>query len=228
MKNILYLHGFEETHSSPKPAFLKSQFGATFLDLGMYITKRNSPILYGLTSKSAIKILLGAICGGLVGWYLGVGYAATGFVASLLTLYYVRREFIAAGAKGSFEKTLAITKEAIKSTNPDLLVGFSWGGALATKLLFEGIHKGNVLLLAPAHEKMSEVTMTPLLSYPASIQSKVTIIHCSDDGIVPLEHSRLLKEKYPSINLIEVAGQGHKLWGTLEDGLMKQAVSELL
>ena len=228
MKKILYLHGFEEIKTSPKPTFLTSQFGAKFLDLGMYFTKRNSVLRYGLTSIPALKILACTVIGGLLSTHFGVSCMIPCIASLVISLYYYRKCIVAEGVKGAFNKTLSLAEEEIKSTQPDLIIGFSWGGAIATKLLCDQTYKGNVLLLAPAGEKLNEITSSSLLSYPTSIKSKITIIHCTDDTIVPLSHSRMLKTKFSSVNLLEVSGQGHKLWGTIEDGTLKQSVSELL
>jgi alpha/beta superfamily hydrolase len=73
----------------------------------------------------------------------------------------------------------------VKAYKPDLLVGSSFGGGIAARLLKEGLYKGPAILLAPAAKK--------LFGIESLGQNDVTIIHGARDDVVPLEDSyRLL------------------------------------
>lgn len=76
MVRVLYLHGLEETASSPKPACLVNdgEFDTSVPELDIYFTKRNSPIFSLLRAPSFIA--LAASCFVLLCVSLRVGLSA--------------------------------------------------------------------------------------------------------------------------------------------------------
>ncbi|KAJ9466550.1 hypothetical protein DIPPA_21049 [Diplonema papillatum] len=234
-KKILYLHGFSEGPSNPKPAYLQQKYGITMPALGMYPTKRNSPVLLGLTGRWSAACMAGAAAAAAVPWLLygWSGAAALGawlgaYVAGVLCL---RRRVVAEGVRRSYEKTLRIARAAIEKEAPDLLVGFSWGGALAVHCLLDGTYAGPCLLLAPAYQKLLLLQggELPFAQSSGTPSSRVLILHCPDDPITPVADSRELADLLPNCALRVVPpGQGHRLLGTIEDGTLSEAVDEML
>ena len=50
--------------------------------------------------------------------------------------------------------SVAVQSKAIQSFSPEVIVGSSWGGAVAVELIRRGIWRGPTLLLAPAYYKV--------------------------------------------------------------------------
>ena len=110
------------------------------------------------------------------------------------------------GTRASYDVAVA----ALEAFRPDVVVGFSWGGSLACRLLTEGKWAGPTLLLAPAHRKMHELMRRPVGVVP--LPERTTVVHSRADAIVPIEHSRALC-RAAAAELIEVDDEPHKLWG---------------
>ena len=98
------------------------------------------------------------------------------------------------------------------SEDPGVLVGSSFGGAVAVALLQRGHWAGPTLLLAPA---------ALLYGLPAELPRGVPvwIVHGSGDDVVPPEHSRRLAAvgDPAHVRLIEV-DDDHSLHASVEDG----------
>ena len=80
--------------------------------------------------------------------------------------------------KDDFELSLARAKDAFENFRPDIVVGSSRGGAIATALDTGDIPK---ILIAPAWKKFG--VKNPL------VNKETVILHCADDDLVPYEDS---------------------------------------
>ena len=82
---------------------------------------------------------------------------------------------------------------------PELLIGSSFGGAVAVTLLERGSWRGPTLLLAQAAQFYA-----PAARLPEGV--RVTLVHGTDDEVVPIEGSRrLARTGSPElVQLIEV------------------------
>jgi pimeloyl-ACP methyl ester carboxylesterase len=78
-----------------------------------------------------------------------------------------------------------VQSEALASFRPEVVVGSSFGGALAVLLLSRGLWTGRTVLLAQAAD-----LFFPGLSLPARVP--VTLVHGTRDEVVPIEGSRRL------------------------------------
>lgn len=106
------------------------------------------------------------------------------------------------------ENCVQTQREAIASFTPEVVVGSSFGGALAVALLARGHWTGPTLLLAQA-----SAFFFPGLDLPAG--ARVLLVHGTRDTIVDLEGSRrLARTGTPAlVRLVEV-DDDHRL-GTL-------------
>ncbi|CAE7242347.1 unnamed protein product, partial [Symbiodinium microadriaticum] len=78
------------------------------------------------------------------------------------------------------------TSRAIRDFQPDVLLGFSWGGGVALWLLSEGRWKGPTLLLAPTVNAMSWVSCCSAPRLPTPGPSRPThVFHAENDGFCP-------------------------------------------
>mgnify|MGYP006133594295 FL=1 len=211
---MLYLHGLEEQASSPKPAALAAdaRIELHVPRLDIWLTRRNSPLLSALVV--AAPGLLG-ICGAAYLAYtlalLDASTAAAGAIASAVAAGYACRGSLMARAVGrSVDVSYRIAVDALASFEPDIIVGFSWGGHLACRMVSEGLWTGGVLLLAPAHAKISTLTRrSPLLDVPLH-PKRSRVVHSRADQLVPIDHSRQLCRA--GVPLTEVDDEPHKLW----------------
>ena len=220
---VLYLHGFEENPDSVKPACLRDsmKYDFTYTDLGMYLTKRHSPILYGLFSSLGLGCIAAAVLGGFLTKRVSVG-----LLVYVISLCVFRHSLLARGISGSYKATLKIAKEAFDRTKPDIVVGFSWGGSLAVELIHE--HPGTrAVLLAPAYHKMHEMMQAPTLPHISS-PAPVALLHSRDDSIVPFPHTEALARSLSNPIVKTVDGEGHKLWGTADNGVLVGLIDEVL
>lgn len=120
-----------------------------------------------------------------------------------------------------FEGSIRVQAEAITRFRPDVLVGSSFGGAVAAALLQRGSWHGPTVLLAPALEPFG---VEP--SLPAG--APVVIVHGIADDIVPIEASRRLARACDPawVTLVEV-DDGHRLGSLLESERLADIVREV-
>ena len=119
------------------------------------------------------------------------------------------------------EGCLQVQREAIASFAPDVIVGSSFGGALAVALLARGDWKGPTLLLAQAC-----VYFFPDLALPAGVP--VLLVHGTRDEIISIEASRhlALTGSPDLVRLIEV-DDDHRLGSLLLGDRLADLVREV-
>lgn len=111
-----------------------------------------------------------------------------------------------------FESCVRVHAETLASWQPELLIGSSFGGAVAVALLERGLWRGPTLLLAQAARHYN-----PAAQLPDDVE--VTLVHGRQDDVIPIAHSRALAGTgTPSkVRLIEV-DDDHQLSGLTEGG----------
>lgn len=139
---------------------------------------------------------------------------------------YLARRFDAetpAMDTSDFDGAIATQTERVRGLAPDVLVGSSFGGAVALALLQRGVFAGPTVLLAPAHRHYGVEERIPE-------GVAVVIAHGRADDVVSIEGSRALA-KTGTAGLVELveADDGHRL-GTLLEGdalesLVRRAVA---
>ncbi|HEY5656663.1 MAG TPA: hypothetical protein VIY27_02630 [Myxococcota bacterium] len=120
-----------------------------------------------------------------------------------------------------FEASLAVQAEALETFRPDVLVGSSFGGAVAVELLARGLWRGPTLLLAQAAVRMLE---HPRLPEGVAIW----LVHGTRDELIDVEESRALaRSGTPDlVRLIEV-DDDHPLRASVASGRLIEWVREL-
>ena len=120
-----------------------------------------------------------------------------------------------------FEGSVAVQTEVVRDFDPHVLVGSSYGGAIAVAMLQRGLWRGPTLLLAQAALRRRQ---------PAELPEDVSVwlIHGTRDEIIDCEDSRLLaRAGTPGrVRLIEI-DDVHSLHTTVEDGRLVEWVREL-
>ena len=111
-----------------------------------------------------------------------------------------------------FAGCVEVQREAIESFRPDVLVGSSFGGAVAVALLAAGAWRGPTLLLAQA-----AIHYDAAATLPPDVT--VWLAHGTRDELVPVAHSRQLAATGTPdrIRLLEM-DDDHPLHASVENG----------
>ena len=111
-----------------------------------------------------------------------------------------------------FEACVALQRETLQRFRPDVLVGSSFGGAVAIELLWQGAHAGPTLLLAQAAFHMGTRRSLPE-------GARVLLVHGSADDVVDPEDSRRLAASGTRgcVELVEV-DDDHSLAASVQRG----------
>jgi pimeloyl-ACP methyl ester carboxylesterase len=148
--------------------------------------------------------------------------------------------WISAAFDKSFESCIAVHRRCLLCDGPfDVLVGSSWGGAVAAALVAEGMWTGPTLLLCPAlHTKerwsgesrsswsSADAIIVKLACLSAERKEDLLLIHGSADKTVPAEDSRAISAQ-TGIRLVMVDGGSHGLSNIVADGRLVQFVHQV-
>jgi alpha/beta superfamily hydrolase len=117
-----------------------------------------------------------------------------------------------------FESCVGLHAGTLARFQPDLLVGSSFGGAVAVTLLERKLWRGPTLLLAQA-----ALLYRPHASLPEGV--RVVLVHARQDTTVPIEHSRQLAATGTRelVELIE-CDDDHALTEFVDNGQLQQLV----
>lgn len=118
-----------------------------------------------------------------------------------------------------FESCVALHADTLARFQPDVLVGSSFGGAVAVALLQRKLWRGPTLLLAQA-----ALRYNPEARLPEG--ARVTLVHARQDDVVPIEHSRKLSAGTdPTIVELIECDDDHALTQCLLSGELVRLVS---
>jgi alpha/beta superfamily hydrolase len=124
----------------------------------------------------------------------------------------------------SVAAALPTAREAILAHAPPLVVGSSFGGAVAVALLQEGVIRVPVVLLAPAVRRLGVENVLPE-------GTRAVILHGENDDVVPLADTRALAATGGTgVTLRVIAGPDgdHRLNALLADGTLAGVLDALL
>ena len=181
-----------------------------------------------LAAIAGITSLAAGIAAAFVGWVGAVAIVAAGIgiVAA------GRRRWMASALSRSLAAGVALQRRALAEHAPDVVVGSSWGGAVASVLIAEGRWRGPTVLLAPAgalvHDRIDPARTAEHLAAVRDRpdRGEIVVFHDPADEVVPFDGSRTLAAG-PRVRLRPVAGGGHRLLSVLEDGQLARTVREL-
>ncbi len=120
-----------------------------------------------------------------------------------------------------FAACIKLQTAVIGTFRPDVLVGSSFGGAVAVVLLQRGIWRGPTLLLAQAALRRG---VPPQL--PENV--RIWLVHGVHDDVVDIADSRTLaRTGTPALVRLMEVDDDHSLSGMVESGRLVEVVCEL-
>jgi hypothetical protein len=241
---VLFVHGLEGHPNGAKVIALRDQgFEVIAPDMFMSLTqlgKRNSVVrqLLRLTEVRVAGLL--TVVGLSLGLTLALRSLALGLGLGLTTLvlaavwYVLRSKSLVARALGrSFAASVAIQTAAVREAVPDVVVGSSWGGAVAAELVVRGQWSGPTILLAPAIQAVWErsargdVDAHNQCLRELADEVPILVFHDPSDATIAHADSVRLSEG-SSIELRSVDAGGHRLMGLLEQGSLGEAIRAMV
>jgi hypothetical protein len=132
----------------------------------------------------------------------------------------------------SFEACLEVQRRGLRERRPDVLLGSSWGGAVALELIRRGHWDGPTVLLAPAYRRVAFGAGWPDLMWrerqlrALCQRLPVVVFHDPSDDTVPLQDNTAFLEN-TDVELRLVSAGGHRLLGLLEDGSLYTTLDEI-
>jgi hypothetical protein len=194
---VLFIHGLESGPGGHKVRALRSA-GFEVIAEQMPCTKKHvqqDPVAWVLAASAAVLV---AGCFVVAGWIVAGGVA--------LALLAARPVFTAVMARRIFRRSYQVQLQALAAHDIDIVVGSSFGGAVAVELLHRHDWSGPTLLLCPAHEllaRRAKISSPPsLATLNDDVAAHVVVVHGANDSVVPLMHSRVLVAQSPSQLLV--------------------------
>lgn len=232
---VLFAHGLESGPRGYKVGLLREEgFSVTCLQMpSKELTSLSNPHLKR-AAAAALAAVAGA-AGALAGLGLNVaGATAAAAVAAACAAVSVRES--RKGGRLAMERCVEVQQRAMAEEGPfDVLVGSSWGGAVAVELVARGLWNGPALLLCPAAHRYARWAGAPDpgLALRARLLDgsgrRVLVVHGTEDRVVRMADSRALVDAVGSpeaCSLLAVGG-GHRLAEATRDGELGQWVREV-
>jgi len=210
---LLYLHGLETDLRVPdtgktKVAAMRSTFGGEALVLpdlgtGRAAFDRPNSVLRSLLRLPQLHAAAAlAACSLAFVAATQPAHAALLSFAPLLLLALLAWTMVPAAVEGAVERSLAVAEKELGRSKVDLLIGSSWGGALAALCVQRGTWSGPVLLLAPAGARIGArcspgSKLAQMLAAPLPPQARGLVVHGTRDKTVPLGDSEALCKHMP-------------------------------
>jgi hypothetical protein len=188
LTTVLYLHGLESGPQGRKARHLASagfSVVAEPMPCGRAQVVRDPAVVLA-GSVVAVAAVAATLRWGARGFALSAGSALA--VAPLARAQLMRR---------IVGRSVGVQRRALAGQRIDVVVGSSFGGAVALGLLASGAWAGPTVLLCPAQELVARrcgwPPPPPLAALPVD-SSRVVVVHGRADATVPVAHSQALVE----------------------------------
>lgn len=200
MTTVLFIHGLE---SGPRGHKARALADAGFEVVAVQMPSNRDAVLRDVVTWAPVLLsvvaLISAAFAGFV-WFAGM----------LVLLAVSAKSFRAAVTRRMWRRSLEVQRAALRAHSIDVVLGSSFGGAVALELLAKGDWKGRTVLLCPAHRLVAQRARVTPSRLPD--QPDVLVVHGTRDETVPITHSRELVEGTRA-KLIEV-DDTHRLTDT--------------
>lgn len=246
---VLYLHGLESGVRGKKMTALRDQFEAVeCVDMSRFCNVKAlwmlNPFLCVIPIFLGVMVFGGIFISNILNIFVSVAASIekksdrvliAGFVFILMLYCAIKGTILLLRRACSFvyHGCIGLQKKAIEKFKPDVVVGSSFGGAIALFLHLEGVYDGPLLLLAPAHENMARLfgrVGCTILPHVISPIGPCMIVHGQRDKVVPIRSSIALAEvetsaKQANVKLISVV-DNHGLSKTCKPKRFRSLVEE--
>eukprot|EP01116_Phalansterium_solitarium_P004433 TRINITY_DN15436_c0_g1_i1.p1 TRINITY_DN15436_c0_g1~~TRINITY_DN15436_c0_g1_i1.p1 ORF type:complete len:233 (+),score=62.53 TRINITY_DN15436_c0_g1_i1:88-786(+) len=219
---VLYMHGLESGINGVKVQKLKKSFNVHAVDMNIrWLASRQA---YGWALVTVYVVVVSIFAWRLAtfgGGWLAVVAAVLFLAGSIVLLEQLLRKLLRIFLNAAVSRQA----DAIASFKPDVVVGSSFGGAIAMLCIDRGLWHGPTLLLAPAFHKVCNLARMPLnFTMPPSV--RMHIVHGTKDNTVPIDDSRLIANALRQVTLEEI-NDDHRLKSTTEGSLKRNVLSLL-
>lgn len=227
---ILFVHGLESRALGSKTMVLREQgldVRAVDMNMGvMHVDRENSVVRMALRLPE-VQIVASALLGTALMTRSKWGVLAA---SSAGAIWGVARKnaVISRALTNSFAACVEIQRAAIEQEKPDIVLGSSWGGAIAVELIRRGHWRGPTVLLAPAvHRVCMKTGVGDSHQIARELRGeRIVIFHDPTDAVIPFADSVNLADE-GQLELRAVDGGGHRLMGICNDGRLAEALREL-
>lgn len=124
-----------------------------------------------------------------------------------LVYVLVRKVFVPKFLKYAIERSCSVINNAIKSDHYDVVIGFSWGGAIVWWCLCKNIWSGKTMILAPTIDIMASIAKMkfPILSKKkdSSLQN-IICVHAEGDPFTPKKQISQIQDACASLGLVDM------------------------
>lgn len=202
-RTVLFVHGLESGPRGHKSRTLEAA-GFRVVSVQMPSTRRawlRDPLTWVPVVAAAGALGLAATRGALA---LVATVALVALCAPVLRVALTRR---------MWRRSLEVQRAALRANTVDVVMGSSFGGAVALELLARGDWSGPTVLLCPAHRLLAARARLAPTALPRALRAKVLVVHGRADETVPLAHSRELASARSDVTLVEV-DDDHRLTRT--------------
>jgi dienelactone hydrolase len=209
---VLYLHGLEENAQSLKPSELAKDPALTLHvpPLKIFHSEINGILASVVVSLAPVATACFAIALFAFGGSIARSGLAAGLATGAVTAFrykYFRSRIVSRSLDASFD----IARRAVLEQRPDVVVGFSWGGALALRLVEERVYAGPLVLLGSAHVLLSRAAGRKPFDLSTPLPKAIAVIHGAADTLVPVADSLAIADA-AGVEVDIIQGEPHKLW----------------
>lgn len=226
------MHGLESHPNGTKVRTLREQgftVRAPDLEVGLWRLDRRQSVLRHLLRLPELRLAAAAVVVAGIGGLAHPVVPAVGLVVVAGVAAARRRAWIAAAFARAFASSAAIAEAALRDEPPDVLVGSSWGGAVAGELVRRGAWSGPTVLLAPAAGRIAAWSGADLDGISRALRAAkgpVIVFHDPSDDVVPFADSVALTAG-STIELRAVSAGGHRLDELVRSGALAEALRQL-
>lgn len=181
MTTVLFVHGLESGPRGRKAIALEE---AGFRVVSAQMPCSRNAILRDPAVIALIVVALAIFVGA------AVRFGAFGVMITAISYAVLQRFVQPLIMRRTFSRSVAVQLQLLSTNQIDVVLGSSFGGAVALELLTSGVWKGPTVLLCPAHAKVAGRAWRPTPTLPGD--SRVLVVHGRQDETVPIAHSRAL------------------------------------
>jgi pimeloyl-ACP methyl ester carboxylesterase len=214
----LFIHGLESGPNGRKARYLA--------EAGFHVVSEQMPC--GRSRIALDPVVVGAGAGAAAASIaVARRYGIVGIGLVLGGALVVRPHIAARVMRRVVRRSTEVQLRALGQHRIDIVVGSSFGGAIAVDLLLRRQWQGPTVLLCPAHTLHAAKTRAaippPLASLPPSVSAHVVVVHGRHDDVVPIADSRALVAGSRA-RLLEV-DDDHRLTATATPDQLRQWIA---